>query len=115
MPIRVTVHLDQGQIRRLALSPTEELGRQVRVKVVQVQGPAKVYAPVRTGNLRRNINIEGPTRTADTLRWDVVAMVAYASFIHKGYRELKRGTGRVVHASAGVRPFLARALHDILG
>ncbi|MEZ0073625.1 hypothetical protein [Planotetraspora sp. GP83] len=114
MSVRATVRIDRLKLLRLAVSPSGPIGRQVHRKVVQIEALAKVYAPVDTGNLRRKIHIQGPMVGLRT-QWDVVAPVAYASWIHKGYREYRRGSGRIVFARAGARPFLVKAMRQVLG
>ncbi|MGP3957013.1 hypothetical protein ACTWPT_13510 [Nonomuraea sp. 3N208] len=115
MSIRVSVQIDEAAIKRLALSPDGEIGRQVETRVRQVEQIAKVRAPVDTGTLRREIYIDGPHIRASTVAWDVVAAVAYAMWIHRGYREYRRGTGQYVRARAGPRPFLLEALRQVFG
>lgn len=115
MSVKVTVRIDESALRGLALDPGEEIGRQVHARVVRTQALARLYAPVDTGRLRSAIHIDGPHRGATSTRWDVVAAVAYAMWIHRGYREYRRGTGRIVHATAGPRPFLLNALHQAFG
>ncbi|KAA9379605.1 HK97 gp10 family phage protein [Microbispora cellulosiformans] len=110
----VTVRIHRGRLHRLAVSPSAPIGRQLHRKVVQIEALAKLYAPVDTGNLRRGIHIQGPLVGLRT-RWDVVAPAAYASFIHKGYREYRHGSGRLVYARAGARPFLVKAMRQVLG
>lgn len=113
MSARVTVRIDGAKLRRLALSPDEEIGRQVEARVQRVATISKVLAPVDTGNLRRHIYIDGPRVGESTTGWDVVAAVTYAMWIIKGRREYRRGTGRIVHARAGARPFLLDALRQV--
>jgi hypothetical protein len=74
---------------------------------VATQALAKVLAPIDTGTLRSRIFIEGPRRGESTTGWDLVAAVAYAMWITRGEREYRRGSGRIVYAKAGPRPFLA--------
>lgn len=112
MSVKVTVRIDESALRRLALDPGEEIGRQVHARVVRTQALAKMLAPVDTGRLRSAIHIDGPHRGASSTRWDVVAAVAYAMWIHEGWREYRRGTGRIVYATAGPRPFLLNALRQ---
>lgn len=115
MSVTVTVRVDEAALKRLALDPGEDIGRQVQARVVRAQALAKMLAPVDTGRLRSAIHIDGPHRGASSTRWDVVAAVAYAMWIHNGVREYRRGTGRIIRASAGPRPFLLNALRQVFG
>ncbi|MFI7467416.1 hypothetical protein [Nonomuraea sp. NPDC049646] len=115
MSVRVTVRIDEGELKRMALSPTGEIGLQVEARVRQAQTIAKVLAPVDSGTLRREIYIDGPRMGESTTSWEVVAAVAYALWIIRGRREYRRGTGRIIRASAGPRPFLLDALQQVFG
>jgi hypothetical protein len=111
--VKATVRLDAHKIRRLGLDPHGPIGRQVHQRVVRVEAVAKARTPVQTGRLRASIHIDGPQVGESSTGWEVVAAVAYASWIHEGHREYRRGTGRIVYAHAGPRPFLTEALRAV--
>ncbi|MFC4060256.1 HK97 gp10 family phage protein [Planomonospora corallina] len=115
MSVSVTVRLDRAALKRLAVGPDGGIARQVHARVIRTEARAKHLAPVDTGRLRSSIHIDGPRPAGTGLRWEVVAPVAYASWIHKGRREYRRGTGRIIRARSGPRPFLAQALREVFG
>ncbi|MFC4060253.1 hypothetical protein ACFOWE_18265 [Planomonospora corallina] len=115
MSVKVTVRLDRAALERLTVDPSSSIPRQVHARVILTEARAKHLAPVDTGRLRSSIYTDGPRRAGPRLRWEVIAGVAYASWIHDGRREYRRGTGRIIRAKAGSRPFLAQALGEVFG
>lgn len=110
----VTVQMDEQAIRRLVSRPDSPVviatGRRVR----RVETRAKRLAPVDTGRLRASIHTRGPSLGVSGATWDVVAPVAYAHWVHEGWRTDPRVRRRIVFARAGARPFLREALHALL-
>ncbi|WP_327586020.1 HK97 gp10 family phage protein [Nonomuraea sp. NBC_00507] len=111
----VRVSIDTAALRGMAYRPDSPLVAALHRKVRLVETRAKQLAPVDTGRLRSSIHTQGPTPGPTGARFEVVAPVAYAMWVHKGWREYRRGTGRIVRASAGPRPFLLEALLQVFG
>lgn len=111
----VRVRIDARALRRAATAPGSPAVTSTSRRVKRAENMAKRLAPVDKGRLRASIHTTGPRPVPAGVRWDVVADVAYALWIHTGRRRYRRGSGRVVYARRGPRPFLTDALKQVFG
>lgn len=126
---KVTVRLDDRQIRSMFDRPTEAR-RYMERKVFETVVAARAEAPTKTTALQRSI---GSTYRGGG-RWEVAATAPHARFVHQGTEPhvIKARTkprliffwkkvGRVVsliqvnHPGTTPNPFLTRAMHKVWG
>lgn len=107
MAVRVRVQISEAEVRRLMVGPTGLATRYVVRKTDQILNRARLLCPVDTGNLRASL-----TTAIRTDGQKVIGLVGsdveYALPLHEG-RTTSRG--RKIPG----RPFLRRALTDVMG
>jgi phage gpG-like protein len=107
---RVRVVIPEANVRRVLLGSTGLLTVAISESGRQVANQAKRYAPVDTGRLRADIQSTITVRGSE-VRAKVGTGVEYAAAVHEG--STRRRGGRTVTTRG--RPFLTRAVRDVVG
>jgi phage gpG-like protein len=105
--VRVRVQIAEAEVRRLMVGPTGLATRYVTRKTDQILNRARLLTPVDTGALRASLTTAIRTQ-GNTVTGLVGSNMEYALPLHEG-RTTSRG--RKIPG----RPFLRKALNDIMG